>query len=121
MGGEDAMLRVMVHENGSLCRLEIAGRLAGPWVAETEQSWRSSMCSGKQIEIDVRELTGIDDCGRELLAAMHAAGARLIVQGVWMKALVEEISGRPFDCVTRLAQKKRVPGDRRSGKRRNAK
>ena len=115
------MLRVMVHEVGTLCRLELAGRLAGSWVAETEQSWRSSMCPGKQIEIDVRELTGIDDSGRELLTAMHAAGARLIAEGVWMKSLVEEITGRPFDCATQRRQKQRVPGDRRSGNRRNAK
>ena len=115
------MLRVMLHEDGTRCRLQLAGRLAGPWVTETEQAWRSSSCSGKQIEIDVRELTGIDDCGRELLAAMHAAGARLIVEGVWMKALVEDFTGRPLDCATRLPQKKHVPGDRRSGNRRNAK
>lgn len=103
------MLRVIVHEDGTLCRLELAGRLAGPWVAETEQAWRSSSCSGKQIEIDARELTGIDDCGRELLAAMHAAGARLIAEGVWMKALVEDITGRPLNCAGRLPRKKLFP------------
>ena len=115
------MLRVIVHKDGTLCRLELAGRLAGPWVAETEQAWRSSSCSGKQIEIDVREVTGIDDCGCKLLASMHAAGARLLVEGVWMKALVEDITGGPFHCATQPPQKKSVLGDRRSGNRRNAK
>ena len=115
------MLRVTVHEDGTRCRLELAGRLAGPWVPETEQAWRSSSCSGKQIEIDVRELTGIDDCGRELLAAMHTAGAHLIVEGVWMTALVEDIASGPLDCTARLPQKKRVLGNGRSGNRRNAK
>lgn len=115
------MLRVMVHENETLCRLELAGRLVGPWVVETDRAWRSSSCSGKQIEIDVRGLTAIDDSGRELLAAMHAAGARLIVEGVWMKALVEEITGRPFDSVSREPPRNSVPGDRRSANRRSAK
>ena len=87
------MLRVTVHEDGALCRLELAGRLGGPWVAQTEQAWRSSSWPDKQIEVDMRQVTGVDDAGRELLSAMHQAGARLIAQGVEMTALVEEISG----------------------------
>jgi len=115
------MLRITVHEDGMLCRLELAGRLGGPWVAETEHAWRSSLCSGKQIEIDMRELTAVDDSGLELLSAMYRAGARLFGEGVWMTALVEEITGRPFDCSTQQPLRKSVPGDRSSGNRRNAK
>jgi hypothetical protein len=101
------MLRITVHEDGMLCRLELAGRLGGPWVAETEHAWRSSLCSGKQIEIDMRELTGVDDAGRELLLAMHLAGVRLVVEGVWMKALVEEITGnQPIDAPMGQSRKK---------------
>lgn len=87
------MLRITVDKNGSFCRLKLAGKLGGPWVPETEKVWRSALCSApRQIEIDMKELTGVDDDGRELLAAMHAAGARLIAQGVEMIALVEEIA-----------------------------
>ena len=86
------MLRVTVHEDGTLCRLELAGRLGGPWVAETEHAWRSSSCPDKQIEVDMRQVIGVDDAGRELLSAMHQAGARLVAEGVAMTALVEEIS-----------------------------
>ena len=87
------MLRVTVHEDGTLCRLELAGKLGGPWVAETEHVWRSSSCANKQIEVDVRQVTGIDEAGRNLLSAMHQAGARLIAEGVEMSALAEEIIG----------------------------
>jgi hypothetical protein len=93
-----AMLRIMVHQDGSRCRLELAGRLCGPWVGETERVWRSAPCSGKEIEVDMTEITGVDAAGRELLAAMHRAGARLIANGVWMTALVEEVIGeQSFD------------------------
>jgi hypothetical protein len=92
------MLRITIHENDALCRLELAGRLEGPWVAEIEHAWRSSSWSGKEIEIDMRDVTGIDDAGRELLAAMHQSGARLVARGVWMRALIEEITSKqPFD------------------------
>ena len=88
------MLRITVDQNGSRCRLKLAGRLGGPWVPETEKAWRSAPCSGEQIEVDMKEVTAVDDDGRELLAAMHLAGARLVAQGVEMTALVEEITRR---------------------------
>jgi hypothetical protein len=87
------MLRITLHNDDTKCRLKLAGKLAGPWVAETENVWRSVSCSDKEIELDMTEVTGIDDAGRELLIAMHKAGARFVVQGVAMTALIEEITG----------------------------
>jgi hypothetical protein len=85
------MLRITIHEDGKVCRLELAGRLEGPWVGETENAWRTSLRPNRKIEIDLRELTGIDSAGRDLLAAIHLAGACLIVEGVWTTALVREL------------------------------
>jgi len=102
------MLRITVHQDGSQCRLELAGRLCGPWVGETERVWRSAPCSGKKIEVDMTEVTGVDAAGHKLLTAMHRAGARLIAKGVWMTALVEEVIGeQSFD------------GNKRERRRRN--
>jgi hypothetical protein len=106
------MLRVTLHQDGGQCRLELAGRLCGPWVSETENVWRSAPCSGKAIEVDMKEITGVDDAGRTLLAAMHRAGARLIAKGVWMTALMEEITGEPaFDNSKRQRRKKKPSRD----------
>lgn len=95
------MLRITVHEDATLCRLELAGRLRGPWVAETENVWRSAPCSGKEIEIDMREVTAVDGAGRELLSTMHQAGARLVAKGVEMTALVDEISAKQPDSLSK--------------------
>jgi hypothetical protein len=104
------MLRITVHEDGDRYRLELAGKLGGPWVAETENVWRSAPCSGKEIELDMREVTGIDDTGRELLIAMHQAGAHFVAQGVAMTALIEEITGKqPFDGANRRRRTKEPP------------
>ena len=75
--------------------MHLAGRLAGAWVAETENTWRSAPLSGKAVELDMREVTGIDEAGRCLLRAMNEAGARFVAKGVAMEALVEEITGKP--------------------------
>jgi hypothetical protein len=89
------MLKITVQEGGTLWRLQLSGRLAGAWVAETENTWRSAPVSGRPVEIDMRELTGIDHAGRCLLQAMNEAGARFIAKGVAMEALIEEITGKP--------------------------
>jgi hypothetical protein len=102
------MLRITVHENDGQCRLELAGRLGGPWVAETENVWRSAPCSGKEIEIDMRQVTAVDHAGRGLLSAMHQAGARLVAEGVAMTALVQEITGE-ITGKQRLNSSKRQP------------
>lgn len=113
------MLRITIHENGAMCRLELAGRLEGPWVAEIEHAWRSCSWSGKQIEVDMREVIGIDDAGRELLAAMHQAGARLVAKGVWMRALIEEITGQLPSDGSKGSQTKDFPPDQSSRIRRH--
>jgi len=89
------MLRITLYDDGTLGRLHLAGRLAGAWVAETENTWRSAQASGRPVEIDMREVTGIDEAGRCLLRAMNQAGAHFIAKGVAMEALVEEITGKP--------------------------
>ena len=85
------MLRITIHEDDKVCRLELAGRLEGPWVAETESAWCASLHADRKIEVDLRQLTGVDDAGRDLLAAIHRAGACLIVEGVWLMALIGEL------------------------------
>lgn len=92
------MLRITIHQDDALCKLELAGRLDGPWVAETEKAWRASFRPDRKIEMDLRQLTGIDDAGRDLLAAIHSAGTCLIVEGVWMAALIGDLaSQQPCD------------------------
>ena len=91
------MLRITVQEDIVLWRLHLSGRLADAWVAETENTWRSALVSGRRIEVDLREVTGIDEAGRCLLRAMNQDGACFIAKGVAMEALVKEITEQPAD------------------------
>jgi hypothetical protein len=88
------MLRITVREDEKKARIEAAGKIAGPWVAELENSWRSVQVPGKEVEIDLKEVIRVDGAGRELLERMHGAGARLVACGVMMTALVDEIAGK---------------------------
>src|SRR5580700_2707558 len=106
----DDMLRITIHEDGKVCRLELAGKLEGPWVAETEKAWRASLRPDQKIEIDLRQLTSVDNAGRDLLAAIHRSGACLIVEGVWMTALIGDITSQ-HSCESAMVQSssKRLP------------
>jgi hypothetical protein len=109
------MLRITIHENGTACRLELAGRLEGPWVAETEKAWRASLRPERKLEVDLRQLTGVDDAGRDLLAAVHLAGACLIVEGVWMTAIIEDLTSQPCESAVLQSPRKKVPRRPTSG------
>ena len=88
------MLRITIQEDGKVSRLELAGRLGGPWVAETENAWHASRRPDRKIEVDLRQLTGVDNAGLDLLAAIQRAGACFIAEGVWMTALISELSSQ---------------------------
>ena len=92
------MLRITVREDQTKGRIEAAGKIGGPWVAELEGAWRLAVASGKEIEVDLRDVTGVDDAGRELLERMHCEGAHLVVCGVLMKTLVDEIRARAMEA-----------------------
>jgi hypothetical protein len=115
------MLRITVHVDGDRCRLQLSGRLCGPWVGETAKVWHPALCSGKEIEVDMREVTGIDAAGRELLVAMHVAGARLVAEGVAMTALLAEITGEQAPDTDGHRRKKKLSGNEDPRTRRHTK
>ena len=110
------MLRIAIREEDQVCRLILAGRLEGPWVAETENAWRSSLRPGRKIEVDLRQLTGIDKAGHDLLAAIHLAGACLIVEGVWLTTLIGDLTSQP-SCEGAMVQSSSKKLPRRSTSR----
>ena len=103
------MLRITIHEDSKVCRLELAGKLEGPWVAETEKAWSASRRPGQKIEIDLRQLTSVDNAGRDLLAAFHRSGACFIVEGVWMTALLGDLTSQPCEGAVAQSSRKNVP------------
>ena len=115
------MLRITVHVDADRCRLQLSGRLCGPWVDETANVWHPALYSGKEIEVDMREVTGIDAAGRDLLVAMHEAGARLIADGVAMTALLEEITGPQSSDTDGQRRKKNLSGNEDPRTRRHTK
>ncbi|MCU1275565.1 MAG: outer rane efflux protein, partial [Bryobacterales bacterium] len=87
------MLRITITSDSesAACRLE--GKLAGRWVAELEQSWRTELAGSRSLVVDLDDVSFVDAGGKALLARMHAQGAKLVTTAPFTKAIVEEIVG----------------------------
>ena len=95
------MLRITTFDSPPLLTLLLEGRLEGPWAAELEKCWKStlaSLCKPK-LRVDLTGVTFIDAAGKSQLAAMHRKGAEFIAFDCLTKAILEEITkeGRPLE------------------------
>src|SRR5664280_1140630 len=61
-------------------RLKLEGDLAGTWVPELEEFWRTTRAShpGGAVCIDLPGVLRVDEAGRYLLALIHESGARMV-------------------------------------------
>jgi len=68
------------HDGATTFRFQLAGDLAGPGVMDLEHAWQTatSIMDGKQLVLDVSNVTGADAMGMQLLKRMLGSGARLV-------------------------------------------
>ena len=90
------MLRITVHEKPPVLTFQLEGELAGPWVRELEECWRSALAGPPEaiLRVDLTEVTFIDEPGKACLAALHRQGAEFVVADCLTKAIVAEITQR---------------------------
>jgi anti-anti-sigma regulatory factor len=88
------MLRITAHDNPRVLTLLLEGRLEGPWAAELEKCWKTTLASlsKPRLRVDLTGVTFIDSAGKARLAAMHRKGAEFIASDCLTKAVVEEIT-----------------------------
>jgi len=89
------MLRITVLNDARVTTFKMEGKLAQEWVIEAGKAWTtfSNIPHQERIVVDLCGVSFVDDPGRELLAGMHASGAKLIGTGPMTSALIEEICG----------------------------
>jgi anti-anti-sigma regulatory factor len=95
------MLKITLHDSFKELRLKLEGKLAGLWVGELQQCWRTaaSTTQGRNTVVDLGDVDFVDPEGQSLLAEMYRQGVRLVAVTPLIQALVREISGRP-GCAT---------------------
>jgi hypothetical protein len=93
----DAMLRIDLYESNSKKEIVLAGKLAGPWVAELERSWEAS--GSQKVEVDLSRVTFMDDAGKELVFRMRQAGVKFVGTGLIGRFLCKEIEDQIKRCI----------------------
>ena len=89
------MLRITVNDAPDGLGMKLEGKLGGAWVTELEECWRTATSSlgSRPLHVDLTGVDCVDAAGKYLLALMHKGGARFVVSGCAMSALVQEITG----------------------------
>ena len=90
------MLRITVHDRPPVLSLQLEGELAGPWVRELEECWRSALARRPEaiLRVDLADVTFIDESGKACLAALHRQCAELVAADCLTIAIVDEITQR---------------------------
>ncbi|MFL5638904.1 MAG: STAS domain-containing protein [Gemmatimonadaceae bacterium] len=88
------MFRITTRGADGELVLTLEGNLTGACVEELDTCWQTvvSAAPGAQLRVDLSGLCRVDAQGREVLSAMHRAGARLVARGCVMPVLVREIA-----------------------------
>jgi len=88
------VLRITVHDNRQVYTFQLEGKLAGPWLRELEECWKSTLNQQRKpiICVDLTEVTFIDDAGKACLAALHRQGAELVAADCLTRDIVAEIT-----------------------------
>lgn len=87
------MFRATVDEQNEDVIVKLEGSLSGPYVQELERFWEGmrGRSAGKAAVVDLESVTYVNAAGKELLARICAAGAKLIGRGPMTRSIVEEI------------------------------
>jgi anti-anti-sigma regulatory factor len=90
------MLRVTVEDLGTAIRLKVEGRLAGAWVPELEQSWRTLIrrSPGVSLMVDLTDTEFVDLAGTYLLSLIYRSGVQLRANSLYMKNVIAEITAQ---------------------------
>ena len=88
------MIRITIQHTADDLLLKVEGSLIEPWVRELEASWDGARptLGGRRLHVDLRGVCQVDDGGRELMARLHADGARFVTSGCVMPEVVREIA-----------------------------
>src|SRR5262245_44052269 len=88
------MFRITTHGVDGELVMTLEGYLTGDFVHELVICWEQivATAAGAMIRVDLTGLWRVDAAGRDVLAALHRTGAKLVAKGCVMPVLIREIA-----------------------------
>ena len=93
-GSAVSLLRYYLHDEIDAYRFEFIGKLSAMDLTELDGCWRTAKSSvaGRKLRLDLRQVTDIDNPGREWLTEMLTEGAEYMVDGGFSDGLARELN-----------------------------
>jgi hypothetical protein len=88
------LLKITVQKGSGSSKLKLEGKVAGPWVEELKDVWRSESAT-EAVSVDLLDVSFVDASGKDLLAQMWQGGADFVADSPLMKQVIEEVTGSP--------------------------
>ena len=93
-GTSQLTLRITIENSAESVLLKLEGRVAGRWTAELENAWSKlapSVC-GREVSIDIRGATYVDQAGIRLLRNIYrATNAEFQTSSLLTRFMADEI------------------------------
>src|SRR3954449_1339475 len=85
------MIRIQAAHNSGGIAITIDGQLTGEYIAEVEDSIRTSIEQYKDVRLFLRNVSHIDEMGRALLSRLAAHGVELRATGLYSSYVVTQV------------------------------
>ena len=86
------MLKITRRDEGETAVIQVEGKLAGPWVKELEDYWRSGEVEPtRPVRVDLTAVSFIDEAGEALLRTMCRERVELKAKGCFTTCLIQTI------------------------------
>ncbi len=91
------MIRIVTADEPASTIITVDGRLTGDSILALESSCTEAVCSGKPVQLFLRDVSSIDEGGRALLWRLAAQGVRLKAVGLYNSYVIEAITREAHD------------------------
>jgi hypothetical protein len=90
------MFKISIIEERGERRLMLEGRLVPPWTAEVENAWKKAgdHLQGRQLVVDLRNVTFISADGESTLFKLMREGAKFSCKDVLTKHVLKQLARR---------------------------
>lgn len=90
------MLKISIVDSHTQRRMVLEGKLIVPWISELRAAWKTASADpqGRELIIDMANVTDISQEGENVLLQMIEEGAKFRCRGVLTKHVVQQLTRR---------------------------